>query len=122
VAHPPLSLGGVVVEEKDKLEALGFTIDPRGNWSLHAKVVAEEARKRLGVARRIAHMLDDHAKMIAYKAFVRSKINHLNLVDWEAAEGYFKWPFNKLDRVQSKPCYLDARGLVVCLLHPLAGK
>ena len=36
VAHPPLSMGGVVVEEKEKLEALGFTIDPRGNWSVHA--------------------------------------------------------------------------------------
>jgi len=36
VTHPPLSMGGVIVEKKEQLEeALGFTIDPRGNWSLH---------------------------------------------------------------------------------------
>jgi len=27
---PLLSMGGMVVEDKEKLEALGFTIDPRG--------------------------------------------------------------------------------------------
>ncbi|CAM9791021.1 unnamed protein product, partial [Heterosigma akashiwo] len=70
VTHPPLSMGGVIVEEKEQLEALGFTIDPRGNWSLHAEAVAKEARKRLGAIRRIAHMLDDGAKMMAYKAFI----------------------------------------------------
>jgi len=41
------------VEEKDKL-ALGFTIDLRGDWSLHAKAVAKEAQKRLCAIRRIA--------------------------------------------------------------------
>ena len=47
---------------------LGFTIDPRFNWSLHAKVVDKEARERLGAIRRIAHMVDDCAKkMMAYK-------------------------------------------------------
>ena len=74
-----VSMGGVIVEEKEQLEALGFTIDPRGNWSLHAKAVAKEARKRLGAIRRIAHMLDDRAKMMVYKAFVRSKIEYGNL-------------------------------------------
>jgi len=61
--------------KKKKLEALGFTIDRRGNWSLHAEAVAKEARrKRLGGAiKRIAHMLDDRAKKMAYKAFGRSK-------------------------------------------------
>ena len=29
VTHPPLSMGGVIVEEKEQLEVLGFTIDPR---------------------------------------------------------------------------------------------
>ena len=48
VTHPPLSMGGVIVEEKEQLEALGFTIDPRGNWSLHAEAVAKKARKKLG--------------------------------------------------------------------------
>ncbi|CAM9353205.1 unnamed protein product, partial [Heterosigma akashiwo] len=97
VTHPPLSMGGVIVEEKEQLEALGFTIDPRGNWSLHAEAVAKEAQKRLGAIRRIAHMLDDRAKMMAYKAFVRSKIEYGNLIYWGAAEGYLE----KLDRVQS---------------------
>ncbi|CAM9923839.1 unnamed protein product [Heterosigma akashiwo] len=80
VTHPPLSMGGVIVEEKEQLEVLGFTIDPRGNWSLHAEAVAKEARKRLGAIWRIAHMLDDRAKMMAYKAFVRSKIEYGNLI------------------------------------------
>ena len=42
-------------------------------------------------------MLDDRAKMMAYKAFVRSKIEYGNLIYWGAAEGYLE----KLDRVQS---------------------
>ena len=80
VAHSPLSMGGMVVEEKDQLEALGFAVDPRGNWSLHAEAVAKEARKRLGVIKRIVHMLDDRAKMMAYKAFVTSKVEYGNLI------------------------------------------
>ena len=45
-------------------------------------------------------MLDDCAKMMAYKAFVQSKIEYLygNLIYWGAAEGYH---LEKLDRVQS---------------------
>ena len=35
-------MGGVIVEEKEQLEALGFTIDPRGNWSLYAEAVASQ--------------------------------------------------------------------------------
>ena len=66
-------MGGVVVEEKEQLEALDFTIDPRVNWSLHAKAEAKEVRKRLGAIRRIAHMLDDRAKMMAYKALNKIK-------------------------------------------------
>jgi len=66
-------------------------------WSLHAKAAAKEARKSLGAIRRIAHMLDDHAKMMADKAFVRTKIEYGNLIYWGAAEGYLE----KLDRVQS---------------------
>ena len=80
----------MVVEEEEKLEALGFSIDPRGNWSLHAEAVAKEARKRLGAIRRITHMLDDRAKMMAYKAFVRSKIEYGNLIYWGVAEGYLE--------------------------------
>ena len=76
VTHPLLSMGGVIAEEKEQLEALGFIIDPQGNWSLHAKAVSKEAQKGLDAIRRIAHMLDDRAKMMAYKAFVRSKIEY----------------------------------------------
>ena len=91
--------GGVIVEEKEQLEALDYTIDhPRDNWFLHAEAVAKEARKRLGAVRRIAHMLDDRAKMMANKAFVRTKIEYGNLIYWGAAEDYLE----KLDdRVQS---------------------
>ena len=42
-------------------------------------------------------MLEDRAKMMAYKALVRSKIEYSNLIYWGAAEGYLE----KLDRVQS---------------------
>ena len=43
-------------------------------------------------------MLDDRAKkMMAYKAFVRSKVEYGNLIYWGAAEGYLE----KLDRVQN---------------------
>ena len=42
-------------------------------------------------------MLNDLAKMMAYKAFVQSKIEYGNLIYWGAAKAYLE----KLDRVQS---------------------
>ena len=63
---------------------MGFAIDLQDKWSLHAKAVAKESQKRLGAIRRIAHMLDDRAKMMAYKAVVRSKIEYGNLIYWGA--------------------------------------
>ena len=107
----------MIVEEKEQLEAQGFTIDPRGNWFPHTEAVAKKARKRLGAIRRIAHMLDDRAKMMAYKAFVRSKIKYGNLIYWGAAEGAISKSLTGFKPVLS----LNARGLV-CFLHPLAGK
>ncbi|CAM9788386.1 unnamed protein product, partial [Heterosigma akashiwo] len=78
--HRPLSMGGFTVEEKEQLKALGFIIDPKGNWSLHVQQTAADARKRLGAIRRVAHLLDNQGIMMAYKAFVRSKIEYGNLV------------------------------------------
>ena len=61
----PIHVGLYVLTTIREMEAMGFTIDPRGNWSLYAEAVAKEARKRLGAIRRIAHnMLDDRAKMM----------------------------------------------------------
>ncbi|CAM9365878.1 unnamed protein product, partial [Heterosigma akashiwo] len=93
VTHPPLDPWG----ERSSWRRWVSPSIREVIWSLHAKAVAKEARKRLGAIRRIAHMLDDRAKMMAYKAFVRSKIEYGNLIYWGAAEGYLE----KLDRVQS---------------------
>lgn len=73
-------MGGFTVEEKEQLKALGFIIDPKGNWSLHVQQTAADARKRLGAIRRVAHLLDNQGIIMAYKAFVRSKIEYGNLV------------------------------------------
>ena len=59
---------------------MGFIIDPKGNWSLHVQQTAADARKRLGAVRRVAHFLDNQGIIMAYKAFVRSKIEYGNLV------------------------------------------
>jgi len=76
--------------------ALGFIIDPKGNWSLHIQQTAADARKRLGAIRRVAHLLDNQGIMMAYKAFVRSKIEYGNLVYWGAANTNL----GMLDKVQ----------------------
>ena len=77
--HRPLSMGGFTVEEKEQqLKALGFIIDPKGNWALHVHQTAADA-KRLGAIRRVDHLLDNQDIMMAYKAFVRSKIEYANL-------------------------------------------
>ncbi len=78
------------------MEILGLVIDPRGNWSLHVKAIASDARKRLGAIRRVSHMLDDESIMRAYKAFVRSKIEYGSMAYWGAADSHLK----KLDRIQ----------------------
>jgi hypothetical protein len=94
--HRPLSMGGFTVEEKEQLKALGFVVDSKGNWSQHVQAVAGEARKRLGAIRRVAHLLDNQSIMMAYKAFVRSKIEYGNLVYWGASNTNL----GKLDKVQ----------------------
>ena len=78
-------MGGFTVKEKEQLKALGFHFDPKGNWSLHVQQTAADARKRLGAIRRVAHLLDNQGIMMAYKAFVCSKIESGNLVYWGAA-------------------------------------
>ena len=88
--HPPLRMGRITVKEKKKMEILGLTIDPRGNWSQHIQAIASDARKRLGAIRRMSHMLDDKSIMRAYKAFVRSKIEYGSLAYWGAAESHLK--------------------------------
>ena len=96
---PLLCMGRITVKEKKKMEILGLTIDPRGNWSQHIQAIASDARKRLGaIRRRMSHMLDDKSIMRAYKAFVRSKIEYGSLAYWGAAESHLK----KLDRIQER--------------------
>ena len=91
-------MGGFTVEEKEQLKALEFIIDPKGNWSLHVQQTAADARKRLGwgYIRRVAHLLDNQGIMMAFKAFVRSKIEYGNLVYWGEAHTNL----GKLDKVQ----------------------
>ena len=90
-------MGGFTVEEKEQLKALGFIIDPKGNWSLHVQqTAAADARKRLGAIRRVAYLLDNQGIMMAYKSFVRSKIEYGNLVYWRAANTNL----GMLDKVQ----------------------
>ena len=78
-------MGRIAVKEKKKMETLGLTIDPRGNWSQHIQAIASDARKRLGAIRRMSHMLDDKSIMRAYKAFVRSKIEY-SMAAWPTGE------------------------------------
>ena len=67
-------MGRTTVEEKKKMEILGLTIDPRGNWSQHIQTIASDARKRLGAIRRMSHhMLDDNSIMRAYNKFCALK-------------------------------------------------
>ena len=56
-------------------------------------------------------MLDDRAKMMAYKALSTAT----------PSTGGRLWAILKSLAGFKKHCYLDVRGLV-CLLHPLAGK
>ena len=58
---------------------------PRAIGHFTSNKQAADARKRLGAIRRVAHLLDNQGIMMAYKAFVRSKIKYGNLVYWGAA-------------------------------------
>jgi hypothetical protein len=94
--HSPCRMGGHEVKEVEELEALGFIIDKKGNWAKFAEATASAARQRLGALRRLSPLLDDDSITMAYKAFVRSKIEYGSLVYWGAAEGYLK----KFDGIQ----------------------
>ena len=111
-------MGRITVKEKEKMEILGLTIDPRGNWwSQHIQALASDARKRLGAIRRTSHMLDDKSIMRAYKAFVRSKIvEYGSLAYWGAAESHLK----KLDRIQESTVAYSAT--LTLLYYPLHWK
>ena len=96
--NPPLVMDGIPIAESKTLKILGYTFDCKGLWSAHIEQTVKEARQRLGAINRVKQYLRDEGVCIAYKAFVRSKLEYRNLIYWSAAETHLA----KLDRVQQQ--------------------
>mmetsp|Transcript_28087 Transcript_28087/g.48708 ORF Transcript_28087/g.48708 Transcript_28087/m.48708 type:complete len:95 (+) Transcript_28087:108-392(+) len=78
----------------------------RGNWSL--LVPWQKVQKRLGAIAKITHMLDDNAKIMAYKALVISRKRPST--GTLSGEGLLKGLYlDRLGRIQNNSqCCLDA--------------
>ena len=96
--NPPLVMDGIPFAERKTLKILGYMFDSKGLWSTHIEQTVKEAHQRLGAINRVKQYLKDDGVCIAYKAFVRSKLEYGNLIYWGAAETHLA----KLDCVQQQ--------------------
>ena len=69
-------MDGIPITESKTLKILGYTFDCKVLWSAHIEQTVKEAHQRLGAINRVKHYLRDEGVCIAYKAFVRSKLEY----------------------------------------------
>eukprot|EP00061_Rhincodon_typus_P019208 g9890.t1 len=70
--HSPLTFNGVTITESATINILGVAIDQKLNWTHHINTVATRAAQKLGILRRVTHLLTPQSLSTIYKAQVRS--------------------------------------------------
>ncbi len=96
--HLPLTFNGIIIAESPTINILGVTIDRKLNWTSHINTVATRAGQRLGILRRVSHLLTPQSLSTIYKAQVRSVMEYSPLAWMSAAPTTLK----KLDTIQDK--------------------
>jgi hypothetical protein len=100
----PILMNGIEIPETSSMKILGFTFDSKANWSKHVDSVAQSSRMCMGAISRLSSYLRPKDIQVAYKAFVRSKIEYGNILYAAAASSNLQ----KLDRVQDAAIRLSS--------------
>ena len=74
INNPEIKMDGTTIKEEKAIKVLGFIIDQKGTWEKQINSAVSDTRSRVGALARIKHYFDDQGLIIAYKAFVRSKL------------------------------------------------
>ena len=93
-----LTLEGVAIQPRDKVDVLGVTYDSALTFRCHIERLAREASGKLAALRRISWLLDGRGLEVLYKAQVRSSLEYSCLAWGGAASRHL----SLLDRVQAR--------------------
>ena len=97
MGYAPIIFDGIAVESVKELKLLGVMIDSQLLHSSQIQSLTLGARKRIGLLRRTAKVLNGNGRAIVYKAFVRPRMEYAHLT-WMGAADSHLW---KLDAVQN---------------------
>ena len=75
-------MDGIPITES---KTLGHSFDSKGLWSAHIEQNVKDARQRQGAINWVKQYIKDDGVCIAYKAFVRSKLEYSKIY-WSVAE------------------------------------
>ena len=70
------------LERTDSFKYLGVTINQCMTWHDHISTIAKKVNQRLGVLRRVKHMLPLQARVTLYNSLVLPLLDYGNIVGW----------------------------------------
>lgn len=98
-------LGNTYLEKVQTYKYLGVTFSDDLSWNSHIHNVTSGACKTLGVLRRKLYLASRDVKLIAYKTFIRPKLEYASLIWWP----HQIYLINILERIQNKAARFISR-------------
>ena len=75
-----IGISGTMLERVDTFKYLGITIDQNMTWSGHIESLVSKANQRIGLLRRVKHLLPRHARITLYNALILPILNYADIV------------------------------------------
>ena len=75
-----IGISGTMLERVDTFKYLGLTIDQNMTWSGHIESLVSKANQRIGLLRRVKHLLQRHARITLYNALILPILNYAHIV------------------------------------------
>ena len=73
-------VNGNTIENVEHFSYLGVTLSTTMNWNEHVAILSSKINKRLGLLRRIRHLLPHNARLLFYNCFVLPLFDYGDLV------------------------------------------
>ena len=71
-----IGISGTMLERVDTFKYLGITTE----WSGHIESLVSKANQRIGLLRRVKHLLPRHARITLYNALILPILNYADIV------------------------------------------
>ena len=79
---------------------LGLTLDIKLNFSEHIKSIAKKISKTMGLLRKFQQILPRSSLLTIYKTFIRSRLDHGDIIYDQAYNSTFHYDFNLFSTMQ----------------------